>query len=114
MSRTVYNRSALRVKLAEWAKKNGGRCIVQGSYDNMTKLWSGAVYSFETSFGVWTLSLPNDNTHGIVFIRSNFTNIVPTFANQKTGAWDFESTEESSLFRVFTDAAEKMLKGEAP
>lgn len=115
MSRTVYNRSALRVKLAEWAKKNGGRCIVQGSFDNMTKRWFGALYLFETPYGEWELQLPHDNTYGFITIHSRFLEPLraPACVSfRDSGMWEFISTEESSLFRVFTDAAEKMLKGE--
>lgn len=114
MNRTIYNRSVLRVKLSEWAKKNGGRCVWLGSYEALTKRWLGAVYSFETPHGPWEVTLPSDSNVKHIAIRTRFMVPVraPKHATPTTGAWDFESREENALFRVFTDAAEKMLKGE--
>ena len=115
MSLTVYNRSVLRVKLAEWANKNGGICIELGWFDSMSKRWVGAVYAFETPFGMWYLRLPSDSATSLIAISSRFLEPMraPEYVtNRDSGVWEFVSGEEFSLFRVFTDAAEKMLKGE--
>lgn len=114
MRHYIYNRSPLRVKLSEWAKKHNGRCVWLGSYESLTQRWLGAVYSFETPHGPWEVTLPSDSNIENIAIRTRF--MVPTRAPSyasATGSWDFESREENAIFRVFVDAAEAMLKGEA-